>query len=57
MIPYFSIKIVIIEHLSLWVASLVSCSEGRGWALGFIVVLVREVRKGEIFYYVINKIY
>ena len=56
MIPYFSIKIVIIEHLSLGGASLVSCSEG-GWALGFIVVLVREVRKGEIFYYVINKIY
>ena len=54
MIPYFSIKIVIIEHLSLGGASLVSCSEGGG--LGFIVVLVREVRKGEIFYYVINKI-
>ena len=30
MIPYFSMKIVIIEHLSLWVASLVSCSEGVG---------------------------
>ena len=57
MIPYFSMKIVIIEHLLLWVASLVSCSEGGGGGLGFIVVLVREVRKVEIFHYVINKIY
>ena len=43
-------------HLFLF---LVSCSEGGegGWALGFMLVLVRKVRKGEIFDYVINKIY